>query len=231
MIVAAAAAPPATHGLPFNWFDLLVIVVLGFGLFRGRRNGMAKELLPLLEWVVLVLVAGLGYWLLAGVLSIVLHNTMWNCIVSYVALALLVFGGFAVLKRRFAERLVKSDLFKGGEYYLGMFSGMVRYGCILIFGMALLNAPVYTPKQIQEQQNRDQMDFGGGSGSGFKGNYFPHVSSVQASVFKESFLGSANQGWYWHIVDQHGSGRRRWLAIVQAAGGDKNRQLTGAPRR
>lgn len=186
MTVAAAAA---THGLPFNWFDLLVIVVLGFGLFRGRRNGMAKELLPLLEWLVLVSAAGLGYWMLAGLVSVVLHNSMWSCIVSYLALALLVFVGFVILKRRFAERLVKSDLFKGGEYYLGMLSGMVRYGCMLIFALALLNAPVYTPRQIQAQRDRDQMDFGGGPGSGFKGNYFPHVSTIQAGVFKESFLG------------------------------------------
>jgi len=50
----AAAAPPATNGMPFNWFDVFVVVLLGFGLFRGRRNGMSKELLPTLQWVVLV---------------------------------------------------------------------------------------------------------------------------------------------------------------------------------
>ena len=142
-----------------------------------------------MEWLLLVLVSGLGYWMLAAILSPFLHVMLWNYIVSYLVLALLVFIGFMILKRRLAERLVKSDLFKGGEYYMGMLSGMVRYGCILIFALALLNAPVYTPKQIQEQRDRDQRDFGGGPGSGFKGNYFPHVSTVQAAVFKESFLG------------------------------------------
>ncbi|HEX5398937.1 MAG TPA: CvpA family protein [Verrucomicrobiae bacterium] len=188
-MLVAAATPPATQGLPFGWFDLVVIAVLGFGLFRGRRNGMAKEFLPVLEWLVLVAVAGLGYWMLAGILASFIHNLMWNCIISYLALALVVFIGFAILKRRFAERLVKSDLFKGGEYYLGMLSGMVRYGCVLIFAMALLNAPVFTAKDIQQQRERDQMDFGGGAGSGFKGNYFPHISGIQMAVFKGSFLG------------------------------------------
>src|SRR5690242_21183065 len=47
--------------ISFNWFDLVVVVVLLFGLFRGRRNGMAKEILPLMQWLVLVPVCGLGY--------------------------------------------------------------------------------------------------------------------------------------------------------------------------
>ena len=36
----------------------------------------------------------------------------------------------------------------------------------------------------------DQANFGGGAGSGFQGNYFPHLFQIQAAVFKESFLGS-----------------------------------------
>jgi len=66
---AAAAAPTATNGLPFNWFDMAMVLLLGFGLFRGRRNGMAKELLPTLQWLVMVPVCGLGYTLLAGLLA------------------------------------------------------------------------------------------------------------------------------------------------------------------
>jgi uncharacterized membrane protein required for colicin V production len=188
-MIAAAAAPPTTPGLPFNWFDLLVVALLLFGLFRGRRNGMAKELLPLLLWGVLVVVSGLGYTMVAGAFGGFLHDPLWNCLAGYLTLALAVFVVYVILKRLFAEKMVKSDLFKSGEYYLGMLSGMVRYGCVLIFALALLNAPVYTPKQIQEQRVRDQADFGGGPGSGFKGNYFPHVSTIQAAVFKESFLG------------------------------------------
>jgi uncharacterized membrane protein required for colicin V production len=189
MMIAAAAAPSATNGLPFNWFDMAVVVVLGFGLFRGRRNGMAKELLPLLQWLVMVPVCGLGYPMLAGVLSGFLPDPLWNCLVAYLALALVVFIVFATLKRQLADKLVKSDFFKGGEYYLGMLAGMVRYACVLVFALALLNAPVYTVADILAQRARDQQNFGGGAGSGFAGNYFPHVSTVQAAVFKESFLG------------------------------------------
>ena len=190
----AAAAPPATNGMPFNWFDMAVVVVLGFGLFRGRRNGMSKELLPLLQWLVMVTVCGLGYTMLAGVLAGLIPDKLWNCLVAYLALALAVFIVFTILKRQLDDKLVKSNYFKGGEYYLGMLSGMVRYACVLLFVLALLNAPVYTPAEIAQQTAFDQKNFGGGL---FAGNYFPHLFQVQAAVFKDSFLGP-------HIKDNAG---------------------------
>ena len=190
----AAAAPPATNGMPVNWFDMAVVVVLGFGLFRGRRNGMSKELLPLLQWLVMVTVCGLGYTMLAGVLAGLIPDKLWNCLVAYLALALAVFIVFTILKRQLDDKLVKSNYFKGGEYYLGMLSGMVRYACVLLFVLALLNARVYTPAEIAQQKAFDEKNFGGGL---FAGNYFPHLFQVQAAVFKDSFLGP-------HIKDNAG---------------------------
>jgi len=185
-MIAAAVQSANTNNLGFNWFDMVVIVVLGFGLFRGRRNGMSKELLPLLEWLVLVPVCGLVYPMLAGVLAGFVPDAFWNCLVAYLALAMVVFIVFAILKRQLAEKLVKSDFFKGSEYYLGMLAGLVRYACVLLFVLALLNARVYTPAEIAQQTAYDQKNFGGGL---FEGNYFPHLSQIQAAVFKESFIG------------------------------------------
>jgi uncharacterized membrane protein required for colicin V production len=187
MIVAAAA--PATNGMPFNWFDIVVLVLLGFGLFRGKRNGMSRELIPLLQWVVLVLVCGLFYTKVAGLISGLLADTFWSCLVAYLALAMVVFTVFTILKQQLAEKVVKADFFKGGEYYLGMMAGFVRYACVLIFVLALLNAPVYTKAEIAAQIARDQQNFGGGDNSGFSGNYFPHLFQIQAAALKESFLG------------------------------------------
>jgi uncharacterized membrane protein required for colicin V production len=187
MIAAAAAVPPATHGLSFGWFDMVAVAMLGFGLFRGRRNGMSKELLPVLEWLLLVSLSGLGYPMLAGLLSGFIHDPLWNNLVAYLAPALVVFVVFSILKQQFAEKLVKSSFFKGGEYYLGMLAGTIRYACVLIFLLALLNAPAYTPAQIAQMKAYDQANLGGGI---FTGNYFPHLFQIQAAVFKESFLGS-----------------------------------------
>jgi uncharacterized membrane protein required for colicin V production len=189
MIAAAAAAPTATHGMPFNWFDIVAVVLLGFGLFRGRRNGMSKELLPLVQWLVIVSVSGLVYPKLAGLLAGFIPDKFWTCFLSYLALATVVFIVFTFIKQQIAEKLVAGDFFKGGEYYLGMMAGLVRYACVLMFVLALMNAPVFTPAEIAAQTSRDAQNFGGGAGTGFSGNYFPHFSQIQTAVFKESFLG------------------------------------------
>ncbi len=185
----AAAAPATTNGLPLNWFDLVVVVTLGAGLFRGRRNGMAKELLPTLQWLLLLPVCGLGYPLLAGALTGFVPDALWNNIVAYLALALAVFIVFTILQRKCAELLVKSDFFRGSEYYLGMLAGMVRYACALLTVLALLNARAYTPAEKTRMLAADQVNWGGGAGSDFKGRFFPHLFTIQDAVFKDSFLG------------------------------------------
>jgi uncharacterized membrane protein required for colicin V production len=186
MIAAVAAAPSASNGMPFNWFDVLVVVVLGFGLFRGRRNGMSRELLPVLEWLVLVPVCGLVYPKIAAEVNGLFQDMLWSCLVGYLAPAVAVLVVFKILKNVFGEKLANSDFFKGGEYYLAMLAGTLRYACALLFVLALLNARVYTPAEIAQQASFDQKTFGGGV---YQGNYFPRLSQVQASVFKQSFLG------------------------------------------
>lgn len=187
MIAAAtAAASPSGGGLAFNWFDIVVVAVLGFGFYRGRRNGMSRELLPLLFWVVLVAGCALIYPVIAGFLNSFVLDPFWGCLLAYLAPAALVFMVFRILKHFLAERLVKSDFFKGGEYYLGMVSGVVRYACAIVFVLALLNAPFYSQAQKNQMKAYDEKNFGGGL---FSGNYFPHIYQVQDSVFEHSFLG------------------------------------------
>jgi uncharacterized membrane protein required for colicin V production len=186
----AAAAQSASNMMGFNWFDLVAIAVLGFGLFRGKKNGMSRECIPLVQWLVMIPVCGLCYPMLAGLMSRYLSDKFWDPFGAYIALAVVLLIIFKVLKQKFTEKMVTGDHFKGGEYYLGMMAGVVRFACVLLFVLALLNAPVYTPGEIAQQVAQDQKDFGGGSGSQFSGSYFPHFSQIQAAVFKDSFIGS-----------------------------------------
>jgi adenylate cyclase len=41
--------------LPINGFDLVLVVVLVLGVYRGRKLGMSNELLPLLMWLAILL--------------------------------------------------------------------------------------------------------------------------------------------------------------------------------
>lgn len=188
-MIAAATIPPASAStLVFNSFDLAVVAVLGFGLFRGRRNGLSKELLPLLLWIFLVPVCAFGYQMVGGFLMNLAHlGRFWSFVDAYLILALVVLLVYSGLKRAFAEKLGKSSFFKGGEYYLGMFAGVIRYACMLVFVMALLNARFFTPAEIESAHAADKQNLGGGE---FSGNYFPHLFTVQDWVFKQSFTGS-----------------------------------------
>jgi uncharacterized membrane protein required for colicin V production len=172
--------------MPFNWFDVLVVIVLMFGLLYGRRKGMSKELLPLAQWFILLPVCGFGCPPLAKLLSGVIPSALWSHLLAYLAPALVIWSIFKLLKHMVAKKLGMTDFFKGSEYPLGMLAGAVHFECVLLFVLALLNAPFYSPQDIAKQKAFDQKNFGGGL---YSGSYFPHVFTIQSMVFKESFVG------------------------------------------
>jgi uncharacterized membrane protein required for colicin V production len=168
--------------MPINWFDLAVVTVLLLGIWRGQKNGMSGEALPLLKWLVIVLVAArvyepVGRWLWA--------NSPFGLLTCYVLGYLLVVLGvtacFSLLKRWLGGKLIGSDLFGRGEYYLGMGAGMLRFACILVAGLALLNARMYTEAEVRAMRKYQQDVYGS--------NFFPTLPMVQKEVFEASFLG------------------------------------------
>jgi uncharacterized membrane protein required for colicin V production len=187
--VAAHSASAVADTLSISWFDGVFIIVLAFGLFRGRRNGMAKELLPLLQWLLLVSVCGLVYPVIA---RLCVNYFGWgkpiSAVAGYLALALVIFFIFAILKQKLTERLVAGNFFKGSEYYLGMMAGLIRFACALVFVLALMNAPVYSAAEIAAHNAYVARTYGGGQ-AGFSGDFFPTFQSIQEQVFKKSFTG------------------------------------------
>jgi hypothetical protein len=67
-----------------------------------------------------------------------------------------------------------------------MLSGMIRYVCMLLAVLALLNAPVYTTQDIKKHEAYVKRWFGGGV---YSGNYFPSLYTIQDQVFTKSFTG------------------------------------------
>ena len=148
---------------------------------------MSKEVMPLFQWLSLVLVCGMGYPLFAPTYANTIGTgKLASAMLGYCTLALAVWLIFYILKGIFVPRLTGSNFFGGGEYYLGMFSGMIRFACMLLAALALLNAPYYTAEEIQAHNAYVQRWFGGGL---YSGNYFPDVDTVQEQVFKKSFTG------------------------------------------
>jgi uncharacterized membrane protein required for colicin V production len=186
-MIGVAIPNLALDNLPVNWFDGVVAGMLIVGLFRGRKRGMSKEVLPLLKWVSLVLVCGLWYPMAAQLLvNTASLSQLPSCIFGYLLLAFVIVLVFMVPKWLLVNRKAGNTLFGGAEYYLGMLSGMIRFACMLLAVLALLNAPFYTAADIKTHDAYVKRWFGGGM---YSGNYFPSLQIVQEQVFIKSFTG------------------------------------------
>src|SRR5207245_1490208 len=113
-----------------NWFDVVAFIVVLLGIRAGRKQGMSNELMVSLQWVAIIFGCAyffrpVGNWIADE--APVSHLACY--ITAYIALAIVVKLSFSVLKRGLGGKLVGSDLFGGGEFYLGMLMGAVRFAC------------------------------------------------------------------------------------------------------
>lgn len=212
-MIAALTQSLSLDKLPINWFDGALLVMLGFGVFRGRKNGLTREIIPTLQWIVLVIAAGFGYPFLeqwfhtrCGL------SKLTAALFGYISIAVVTFLIFSAIKKSLMPRLSGSNVFGSSEYYLGMPSGMVRYACMVLFFMALLNARYYTPAEIAARKAYVERWYGGGI---YSGNYIPGLHDIQEAVFKKSFTGP-------YIKDYAGT------LFIQTGPGDAG---SGAPPR
>jgi uncharacterized membrane protein required for colicin V production len=168
--------------LPFNWFDLLIVVVLFAGLHRGRKHGMSEELISLLKWLAIMFGCALLYQPLGDAIATSsVFNHLTGYLIAYLGVALIIAALFALFKTAIGGKLVGSDVFGRSEFYLGMLAGMVRFCCLLIIGLALLNARAYTSAEIRADV-RYQNDVYGST-------FFPKLYTVQSQVFDSSLTG------------------------------------------
>jgi uncharacterized membrane protein required for colicin V production len=169
--------------LPINAFDFVVVAVLVLGIFRGRKHGMSEELIGLLTWLAVLFGCAAVYDPLGKMLA---QSSPFSLLSSYlmvyVVAALVILGLFALVRRGIGGKLVGSDLFGRAEYYLGVGSGMVRWSCILLTALALLNARYYSYTEAHAMEKYQDDLYGS--------NYFPTLHSVQSVVFEKSLIGS-----------------------------------------
>lgn len=178
-----AALPAALSRMNFNYVDIIVIVWLIIGLFRGRKRGMSQEFLPTLQWVAIVIVAGLFY----SPFALLIHQQaqfeqLWSNIMAYVLIGFGVHLVYLWVRHLINEKLVGSDLFGRAEYYLGMIAGMVQFACILIAACALINSRLVTKSELAKTE-KAQSD-------AFSDIRFPTFGSIQQEVLFKSYSGT-----------------------------------------
>jgi uncharacterized membrane protein required for colicin V production len=167
---------------PVNWFDLALFIVLIAGIMRGRKRGMSEELLSVLQWLTIIAVCSLAYQEVGRFMAgATVFSLLFSYLVAYLSIALLIGLLFILIRRTFGGKLLGSDLFGSSEYYLGMIAGAIRFGCILIFCLALLNARLFSAQEIREDQAFQQDVYGS--------DFFPKLYGTQADVFQHSFFG------------------------------------------
>jgi uncharacterized membrane protein required for colicin V production len=169
--------------MPVSLFDLVAVGAVAAGLFSGRRRGMSLELLDLIKWLAVLFGCSAAYRALGENIAISAHvSSLLTCyLIAYVGTGLLIVLFFALLKRLVGGKLVGSDIFGHSEYYLGMASGVLRYGCVLLASLAILNARYFSPAEIRTMASNQKEIYGS--------EMFPTLRSVQTTVFDESFTG------------------------------------------
>jgi uncharacterized membrane protein required for colicin V production len=166
-----------------NYVDLIVAVWLIIGLFRGRKRGMTQELLPTLQWVAIVVVAGLFYKPFAVVIKqYAQFEQLWSNILAYLLIAFGVHLVYLWIKHVIHEKLIGSDIFGRAEYYLGMVAGVIQFACMVIVACALMNSRVYTRAELAKTE-KIQSD-------AFSDIRFPTYGTIQQAVLFQSYSGT-----------------------------------------
>jgi uncharacterized membrane protein required for colicin V production len=188
-----------------GWVDFVVLALLGVGIWRGRKRGMSEELLDIVKWALIVVCAGFfcepGGRFLSEVTSVF---SLLSCYVAtYIFLALAIIILIAVIRQSVGAKLVGSDVFGASEYYLGMIAGTFRYACIILVGMAFLNARYYTPEEVQASSKYQQDNFGS--------SFFLTLPDLQQEVFKRSFAGRLTHEYLNVVLIRPSSGEGKGL--------------------
>lgn len=168
--------------LPVNGFDVILLAVLTAGVLRGRKHGMSEELMSLIKWLIILITCSMAYQPVGQWFA---HSTPFSLLASfmfvYTGIALVILGIFGLFKHYLGGKLIGSDVFGRSEYYLGMGSGLVRFSCILVAALALLNARYYSQREVVEMRRYQDDVYGA--------NYFPGWQAAQAMVFEHSLTG------------------------------------------
>lgn len=168
--------------VPINWFDLVVVAALVAGAIIGRKKGLSEELLPLLQWLAVVVVGALYYRpvgrFIAGYAQITLLTGYVAAYLGIIAFHAFLFGG---LKRAVGEKLVSSDVFGRFEYAFGMGAGALKFACLLLVCLALMNSRNVTPEELAADLKLQRENFGTVS--------FPTFGRIQNAIFRESVSG------------------------------------------
>lgn len=172
----------AATELRLNMFDAVLVGLVGYGIWRGKEEGMSGEHMGFLQWTLIVLPGGLMAGLLGSLFKGLLGaSPYWGQILGFVVWAAMVVGGFSFLASKGKVELADGDTFGRLEYPLGILAGATKNFCILLAVISLLNGRHYTPAQVAASRAAQMKEFGIA--------LIPTPTLLNHSVFQTSFFG------------------------------------------
>jgi uncharacterized membrane protein required for colicin V production len=157
--VATKASEPAA-AISFGLFDVLLIIVAGVGIWRGKERGISEELLELIQWLVTIVAAGFLYSLVGDLLAAAKMPRLVANISGYISIIIVVSIIFKFISKSVGNKLVDSDFFGSWEYRLGMMAGALRYLSIWFVLLALLSARYFDADLVAAQRKAQEKETG-----------------------------------------------------------------------
>ncbi len=157
---AAKAGETAATGPSVGLFDVLLIIVVGLGIWRGKVRGISEELLDFLQWLVIIVAAGFLYGLVGDLLVQAKLPRLWANMGGYVLVIIAVSVLFSFIKKSVGSKLVDSDFFGGWEYRLGMAAGAGRYFCMWVAILSLMSARYFDAAQVAAERKAQEKEVG-----------------------------------------------------------------------
>lgn len=157
---APKAGETAAAGPSFGLFDVLLVLVIALGCWRGKKRGISEELLDFLQWLVIVVAAGFLYGMVGDLLAQAKLPRLWANMGGYILVIIAVSILFTFIKKSAGNKLVDSDFFGGWEYRLGAVAGAIRYLCIWIAILSLLSARYFDAAQVAAERKFQEKEVG-----------------------------------------------------------------------
>lgn len=168
--------------LNISGVDGAYLGVLIAGFIVGKKRGMSAEMIDVFQWLVILTVAGMAHRFLSdAIFAFGFISKLFCNILAYGGLVLGIKIVFIVIKDRFGEKLIGSDIFGSFEYYLGMLAGMLRFACMIVVFISFLGARQYTDVEIQRSLAQQEKDLGT--------TFFPTFGGFQKQAIQRSVVG------------------------------------------
>jgi hypothetical protein len=166
----------------FHWFDLLVIVAIGLGVYLNRHGNALHQIFGVIHWLAVLVVCAFLYkkpamWLAdaTGMRPDIAALILYPLIVAA------VYFLFGIKRRSLAKQADKVEMFGHREYHVAMAVGGLKAAIILFVGMAWINARYVTDADLHDYDVFCQDNFGG--------IHWPTLSTVQEDVFVDALSG------------------------------------------